>query len=278
VKVVTHPGKPSPNPSTNLEGLGGITQVKKIVKSAALLASAGSIAALLLGNFTAEASAQQVTVRSNVYLISSPHLGASKLKLEPVGSRLTVDTGGNTYWYHVTDTSGRVGYVTTNPKWITAAPSGATTTQNYHLPPGVTIDPSIHPLANTADSSAQKAHAVLQIAEGKIGTPYIWGHNEDRGQYGFDCSNFVEYVYHHALGYVMSGSSQTQNQSVGWRESLANIQPGDLLIFNNGGHVGIYAGNGRVIQEGGGLGKVGYLKFTPGSYWYTHLTSVRRMF
>ncbi|MCL6487361.1 MAG: C40 family peptidase [Alicyclobacillus mali] len=146
------------------------------------------------------------------------------------------------------------------------------------LPPGVRMDPNITPKAGRNATSAEKAQAVLSVAASKLGTPYRWGHNEDRGQYGFDCSNFTAYVYHHALGYIMSGASQTQNRSVGWPVSRSNIEPGDLIIFENGAHVGIYAGNNRVIQEGGGLGKVGYLSIAPGTYWGNHITSVRRMF
>ncbi|WAH35659.1 C40 family peptidase [Alicyclobacillus dauci] len=111
-----------------------------------------------------------------------------------------------------------------------------------------------------------------------MGTPYIWGHSEDRGQNGFDCSNFTAYVYHHALGYNMSGTSQTQNSSVGVGVSISQMQVGDLVIFDHGAHVGIYAGNNHVIQEGGGLQKVGYLNVAPGKSWANHITAVKRMF
>lgn len=146
------------------------------------------------------------------------------------------------------------------------------------LPPGVQYDQSIRPLAGLSASTSAKAAAVIQIARSKLGTPYIWGHNEDRGQYGFDCSNFIAYVYHHALGYKFSGSSIVQNASVGWHKPVNSYNVGDLLIFENGGHVGIYAGNGKFIEEGGGLGKVGYLSLSPGNYWNGKITSVRRMF
>jgi cell wall-associated NlpC family hydrolase len=167
---------------------------------------------------------------------------------------------------------------TTTSVAVTFTTASASTTSST-LAPGVSIDYSIHPFApRTATLTAAKEHAVLSVAQSKLGTPYIWGHNEDRGQYGFDCSNFTAYVYHHALGYKISTSSQTQYHSVGWKVSVSVMRPGDLVIFNNGGHVGIYAGNGQVIQEGGGLGKVGYLKITPGSYWYNHITTVKRLF
>ncbi|WP_303801943.1 C40 family peptidase [Alicyclobacillus macrosporangiidus] len=145
-------------------------------------------------------------------------------------------------------------------------------------PPGVSIDRSITPVAGIHAPIVQKENAVLSVAQSKLGTSYIWGHNEDRGQYGFDCSNFTAYVYHHALGYKMTTMSRGQYLSVGVIVPKSQMRPGDLLVFNQGGHVGIYAGNGQAIQCGGGLAKVGYLKVTPGTYWGNHLTVVKRMF
>ncbi len=154
-----------------------------------------------------------------------------------------------------------------------------TSLQSIQIPPyGVRIDSTITPVAGIHASYAVKVSAVEQIAQSKLGTPYIWGHNEDRGQYGFDCSNFTEYVYHHALGYLFTTSSKGQYLHVGDPVPIASMQSGDLLIFDAGGHVGIYIGHGEMIEEGGGLHKVGYLPVHPGSYWYNHLSSVKRMF
>jgi cell wall-associated NlpC family hydrolase len=156
--------------------------------------------------------------------------------------------------------------------------SAAANSTSASVPPGVHFDASVRPLAGTSANWQRKFNAVMTVAQSKLGTPYIWGHNEDRGQYGFDCSNFTAYVYHHALGYRMSGASRTQARSVGWRVPIQSMRPGDLIIEDGGRHVGIYAGNGQMIQEGGGLRKVGYLRLTPGSYWYNHITAVKRMF
>lgn len=139
-------------------------------------------------------------------------------------------------------------------------------------------DSSVSPLAPLKATHKAKFAAVLKVAQSKLGTPYIWGHNEDRGQYGFDCSNYTAYVYHHALGYKMSGASQVQYHSVGTPVSVKDMQTGDLVIFEKGAHVGIYVGNGKMIEEGGGLGKAGYLSMAPGTYWYNHISSVKRMF
>lgn len=143
-------------------------------------------------------------------------------------------------------------------------------------PPGVVMDPGMKPPASPTAPRAQKLAAVLREAARKLGTPYIWGHNEDRGQYGFDCSNYVEYVFHHSLGYLFTDWSVRQYRWVGTPEKT--MRPGDIVFFDQGKHCGIYVGGGRMIQEGGGLGKVGYLPLKPGSPWYARVSAIKRMF
>ncbi|MFB5192109.1 C40 family peptidase [Alicyclobacillus fastidiosus] len=214
-----------------------------------------------------------VEVLHNAYLISAPKSGSAHVALEQTGTQLTIKSGSNQYWWHVSDASGHVGYITTNSYYTEeAAPL------TVKLPPGVTIDPAIVPVASLTATASQKFQAVLQVAKSKLGTPYEAGHNEDRGQTGFDCSNYTAYVFHHALGYIFSTSSKTQYTSVGTKVAISDMQPGDLLTFDDGGHSGIYIGNNEMIQCGGGLGKVGYLSVAPGSYWYQHLSAVKRMF
>lgn len=158
-------------------------------------------------------------------------------------------------------------------------PAGASKSGHVPIPPpGSKIDHSIHWRVKLTAPVWMKENAVINEARSKLGTPYIWGHNEDRGQYGFDCSNFTAYVYHHALGYKFSGASRRQAKSVGVRVPISDMRRGDLIIFEHGKHVGIYAGKHRMIQEGGGLGKVGFLSLGPKSYWGKHITSVKRMF
>lgn len=149
---------------------------------------------------------------------------------------------------------------------------------NIGLPRGTRLDRTINPIAGIGASVAQKQVAVERIAKSKLGTPYIWGHNEDRGQYGFDCSNYVEYVFHHALGYTFSGASKVQYRTLGHEVSRWNMQAGDIIFFERGAHEGIYAGNHQIIQEGGGKGQVSYLSVRPGTYWGSRISSVRRLF
>ena len=230
-----------------------------------------------------------VAVKHAVYLRSGPHLYSPRVAFETTGTDLTLDSGSTYAFWHVTNSQGRTGYVDRSAYYTALVSTAATTSTtaaqvsggnavSTQLPPGVRYDASVHAIAPPNATNQQKFNAILQVAKAQLGTPYVWGTSKDRGQDSFDCSNFTAYVYHHALGYKMSGASQTQYHSVGWAVPKSAMQPGDLLVFDQGGHVGIYIGNGEMIQEGGGLGKVGYLKVSPGSYWYNHLTVVKQMY
>ncbi len=242
----------------------------------------------------------ELSVRRDVYLRSHPRLwGFDRLGLIKAGSSLRVLERVNASWFKVVAPDGEQGYVVSHPYFVesvydstvAAAPQassdalrfgagipGTVTSQPSTLPLGVHYDDTTTPIAPLTASREAKFQAVLEVAQSKLGIPYIWGHNEDRGQYGFDCSNYTQYVFHHALGYRFSTTSRAQAKSVGTPVPVDEMLPGDLLIFNNGGHVGIYVGDGKMIEEGGGLGKVGYLRVTPGSYWHNRLTAVKRMF
>lgn len=167
--------------------------------------------------------------------------------------------------------------VVCRPMTANAAVSYRTVVHARHLPPGVRHVKT--PRSAALDATWKyKYKRLLSVAKSKLGTPYRWGHNEDRGQYGFDCSNYVEYVYHHGLGYKFSGASKVQARSVGWKVPKKDMRKGDLLIFEHGKHVGIYIGYNKMIQEGGGAGKVAIMSIAPGYYWHYHLTAVKRMF
>lgn len=226
-----------------------------------------------------------MVVNQDVKLRGTPGYGKNIVADERPGQLLWVIGGGTYSWWHVRDQSGNVGFVVRNK--VYASPPNVvgsvsdrmdwnqTTTQ---LPPDATWDTTITPLVSPNASWEKKLAAVMFVAQSKLGTPYRLWHNEDRGQSGFDCSNFAAYVYHHALGLKISGSSQVQYKSVGWTVPVWSMRPGDLIIFENGAHVGIYVGNNEMIEEGGGLGKVGYLSVAPGSTWGSRITTVKRLF
>ncbi|WP_026459946.1 C40 family peptidase [Schaalia suimastitidis] len=101
----------------------------------------------------------------------------------------------------------------------------ATTTTNY-----------VAPAVNGAGSD------IVSIAMQYIGTPYVYGGTTPAG---FDCSGFTQYVY--ALAGISIPRTSGAQGAAGTKISYAEAQPGDL-VWHAYGHVGIYAGNGMVIE------------------------------
>ena len=85
--------------------------------------------------------------------------------------------------------------------------------------------------------------AIVNYATAQIGKVYIWG---GEGPDGFDCSGLVLKAYQQAgLNLPHYSGSQIER---GHRISLDQIQPGDLFAASGGGHVGIYVGNGQMVE------------------------------
>lgn len=88
----------------------------------------------------------------------------------------------------------------------------------------------------------QKGVDLVNYAKQFVGNPYVYGGvSLTRGT---DCSGFVMSVYKH-YGVSLPHSSYAM-RSVGYKVSLNDIQPGDIVCFP--GHVGIYAGNGQIVN------------------------------
>jgi cell wall-associated NlpC family hydrolase len=90
-------------------------------------------------------------------------------------------------------------------------------------------------------------HAILRVARAHVGDPYVYG---AAGPYAFDCSGFVQYVYHHATGRLLPRVGSAQ-YAVGHPISRSQARPGDLIAFYSGGyiyHVAIYAGHGMMYH------------------------------
>jgi peptidoglycan DL-endopeptidase CwlO len=99
--------------------------------------------------------------------------------------------------------------------------------------PKVTI-----PTANTVGAQA------LQAAISRLGYPYIWG---AAGPTSFDCSGLVMWAYQQ-VGISLPHFTVSQYNS-GVHVSRADLEPGDLVFFfSNISHVGMYIGNGMMID------------------------------
>jgi len=105
-----------------------------------------------------------------------------------------------------------------------------------------------------------QAGYALMVAASQIGTPYSWGgggaqgpgrgFNQGSNTVGFDCSSFVQYVFS-KQGISLPRTTQEQVKC-GQAVNPLQAMPGDLLFFGNHGnphHVGIYAGNGKMLES-----------------------------
>ena len=84
---------------------------------------------------------------------------------------------------------------------------------------------------------------VVGVAMAQLGKPYVYG---TAGPDSFDCSGLVVYAYA-AVGVSLPHSSYSL-MDVGVYVSQDQLEPGDILIFDGGGHVGLYIGGGQFIQ------------------------------
>ena len=81
-------------------------------------------------------------------------------------------------------------------------------------------------------------------------TPYHYGGNSANS--GFDCSGFVDHVYHHSLGISLPRTSHEISR-IGKPVGKGDLIPGDLVFYNTQhasfSHVGIYVGDGKFVHS-----------------------------
>ena len=94
--------------------------------------------------------------------------------------------------------------------------------------------------------------AICETAKSLIGhLPYVYGGTSLSA--GADCSGFVQSIF---AGYGISLPRTAQEQGANGQAvlSLEEAQPGDIVYYASGPHVGIYVGNGFVVQCSGNEG------------------------
>lgn len=99
------------------------------------------------------------------------------------------------------------------------------------------------------------ASTLIQQARRWLGTPYRYGGNE---RSGVDCSGLTCRVFADGLGIRLPRTS-AQQRDYCRRIDRADLEPGDLVFFRNGGkinHVGLYIGGGRMIHASSSRGVI----------------------
>jgi hypothetical protein len=127
-----------------------------------------------------------------------------------------------------------------------------------------------------ADTSFQN---VKKIGESLLGTPYVLG--GDSPGVAMDCSSFVCYVYTKAGKNMPRTTAQGIYDQYCTPVTPSDAKAGDLIFFKNTyncgetiTHVGIYCGNGVMLEEGGT--HVQYANCSSG-YWQSHFYAYGRV-
>ncbi|CCZ57143.1 nlpC/P60 family protein [Clostridium sp. CAG:762] len=112
--------------------------------------------------------------------------------------------------------------------------------------------------------NAEIAQKIIAAAMSKLGYPYIWGKSFD-GKSGGDCSGLVYYVLNQAgINIDRTSANGYYNHFKNNQVPRSEMQPGDLIFWHkNGGrpdryvhHVGIYIGDGKIIDASSNAGKI----------------------
>ncbi|MYU57118.1 MULTISPECIES: NlpC/P60 family protein [Streptomyces] len=103
-------------------------------------------------------------------------------------------------------------------------------------------------------ASSKQAAAAIYYAQGKLGTPYLWGGNGTADQNGrFDCSGLTKAAYNSVDIDLPRVANDQWN--AGPHPQRDELLPGDLVFFAHNlndprtiHHVGIYVGGGYMIN------------------------------
>jgi cell wall-associated NlpC family hydrolase len=101
-----------------------------------------------------------------------------------------------------------------------------------------------------SSSSSSARTRVVQIALAQLHDRYVAG---GVGPSSFDCSGLVRYAYNQAGVGSRLGGGHSASAMLAWGRSngltsRSNGRPGDVVVYGNGSHVGIYIGHGKIVS------------------------------
>lgn len=215
-----------------------------------------------------------------------------------IAEKLDVGRGGPAHpridlWWQ---TAALLGFNGLGDVQISAAPPGAQPTPILGGQSALNATNSATCSAFVGDGSA--GSRAVAAALRWLGTPYSWGGGDANGPTlgtcgpagcqglhvrGFDCSGLTLYAWAQA-GVALAHFTRDQwNEGTHLAPTIADIgqlRPGDLLFFNMDGplgHVGLYVGEGRMVEAPHTGDVVKIVGFTSGAYAATYAGAVRPM-
>ncbi len=155
-----------------------------------------------------------------------------------------------------------------------AVSDGSDTVMRANPLPSENLSSTPAPAASAADLS-EKAdiEAFVDAAEAQLGKKYVRG---GKGPSVFDCSGLVYYALKSSGNGIPYMTSRLWAVSSYTRvNSMDELQRGDVVCFR--GHVGIYLGNGAMIDASYSQGKVRITyNIQESSYWQRNFICGRR--
>lgn len=203
---------------------------------------------------------------------SAPKSGSTSLGTASHGAVLTV-TGIEGSWFAVSY-NGVSGYVASQYVLI-CSPSTADTS----APETPEETPAETPAETPTDNPAATVSGseIVSLAQQYLGVPYVYGGSSPSG---FDCSGFTMYIF--AQVGVKLPHGATSQLSYGASVSRSELQPGDLVFFQDYGavasHVGIYIGGDQFIHASSSSGNSRCVTVSSlaESYYANHYYTARR--
>jgi cell wall-associated NlpC family hydrolase len=195
----------------------------------------------------------ETTIEYGVNLRNSPgnEAGSKVIRMLSKNERIHVIREMNAEWLEVQTEDHLIGFLSAKPMYTT-----------YTSPT----------LIN------KQADQLLVFGSEYIGTPYEFGASSGQTS-TFDCSSFVQYVYKEVLSIELPRVSYNQALE-GTEIGIDQLRKGDLLFFSARGleigHVGIYAGEGKILHTYSKEQGVHFMDFEES--WEKRFVTARRIF
>lgn len=111
------------------------------------------------------------------------------------------------------------------------------------------VGPTVADYLENPPYSELTSAQIIKVAAKYVETPYIFGGDNPRG---FDCSGYVMFVFAQ-FGIALPHSVRGQDWLAHERNGAIYVKPedavpGDVVIWNDGSHDGIYAGGGMLYH------------------------------
>lgn len=198
-------------------------------------------------------SSANAVVVSSVSFRNEPSLSGDLIRYLQRDEQIVITKVVNSYWYAAVDSKGVTGYVSSQEKYVRV--TGAL--------------PEIKPVEPVAPSTSKQVELIISAGMKYLGTPYEFGSDRDTTT-TFDCSDFVRQAFKDALNIVLPADSRQQGTYVKDKNTVTtnwkSLKRGDLMFFmsyegtkesiysNKSSfseritHVGIYLGDGKILQ------------------------------